>query len=524
MTSDLARAILFVPDVLKQSAELHRLEAEAIAQNQSPQTVSEAYVVSRAQYRRCAKQDARAWENHRRWLQDQADSKLALRKSLRRADISKRFLALGFVAADFDTLHLDGSWCSSCLYQSYDDDLAEWEDYEEDLILDTHDEEPQTQDQAMSTTTSDAQGAQVRVGGAIIRGPSLEQKLGEFREQAREEKMAAMLADLHTDCMPGPASLYQFFQSDERLTDEEWEKYKSPIVACVHRRRFDRIWREEIAAHDARQKRQEALRPLFGRLQPPKRSATSARASIPISFAIFLALPTVETLWYPANAFIDARGWPPLEPQILSEICTRIRLDKVVLFERIVRAHVADNGVLPSTTMKPIASSSSSPFIDCDPSKGLVPLHAALTDRDMDPLFAQVTSLFRCGICSTKLPYPDIAIHLVDDHDVPNVPAYAHVPSSDFRKAIKSLLDDLGHSLQLELAAFEFFYADCDFDVTMRSASGQFETSVGETWAQVLSGKSPAELDASRLKLSYSTDRDIVGIKLSTASVSDEDA
>lgn len=266
----------------------------------------------------------------------------------------------------------------------------------------------------------------------------------------------------------------------------EWEKYKSPIVACVHRRRFDRIWREESAAHDARQKRQEALRPLFGRLQPPKRSATSARASIPISFAIFLALPTVETLWYPANAFIDARGWPPLEPQILSEICTRIRLDKVVLFDRIVRAHVADNGVLPSTTMKPIASSSSSPFIDCDPSKGLVPLHAALTDRDMDPLFAQVTSLFRCGICSTKLPYPDIAIHLVDDHDVPNVPAYAHVPSSDFRKAIKSLLDDLGHSLQLELAAFEFFYADCDFDVTMRSASGQFETSVGETWAQVV--------------------------------------
>ncbi|BGP01901.1 hypothetical protein JCM10021v2_005611 [Rhodotorula toruloides] len=79
-------AIFFVPDVLKQSAELHRLEAEAIAQNQSPQPVSEAYVVSRAQYRHRAKHDARVWENHRRWLQDQADSKLALRKSLRRAE------------------------------------------------------------------------------------------------------------------------------------------------------------------------------------------------------------------------------------------------------------------------------------------------------------------------------------------------------------------------------------------------------------------------------------------------------
>uniref|UniRef100_A0A0K3CS02 Uncharacterized protein n=1 Tax=Rhodotorula toruloides TaxID=5286 RepID=A0A0K3CS02_RHOTO len=505
MTSELARgedSIFFVPDVLKQSAELHRLEAEAIAQNQSPQPVSEAYVVSRAQYRHRAKHDARVWENHRRWLQDQADSKLALRKSLRRADISKRLLPLGFVDADFDTLHLDGRWCSSCLYQNYDDDLAEWEYYEEELNLDTHDEEPQTRDQAMSTTTSDAQGAQVRVEGAVTRDPSLEQKLGDFREQAREEKMAAMLADLHTDCMPGPASLYQFFQSDERLTDEEWEKYKAPIVAC---------------------KRQEALRPLFARLQPPKHSATSARASIPISFATFLALPTVETLWYPANAFIDARGWPPLEPQILSEIRTRIRLDKVILFDRLARAHVANTGVLLHTDTKAIASSSST-FVDCDPSKGLAPLHAALTDRDMDPLFAQVTSLFRCGICSTKLPYPDIAIHLVDDHYVPNVTAYAHVPSSDFRKAIKSLLDDLGHSSQLELAAFEVFYADCHFDVTTRSASGELETSVGETWAQVLSGKSPAELDAGLLKLSHSTDRNIVEIKLSTVSMSDEDA
>ncbi|BGP01902.1 hypothetical protein JCM10021v2_005612 [Rhodotorula toruloides] len=327
----------------------------------------------------------------------------------------------------------------------------------------------------MSTTTSDAQGAQVRVEGAVTRDPSLEQKLGDFREQAREEKMAAMLADLHTDCMPGPASLYQFFQSDERLTDEEWEKYKAPIVA------------------------------------------------IPISFATFLALPTVETLWYPANAFIDARGWPPLEPQILSEIRTRIRLDKVILFDRLARAHVANTGVLLHTDTKAIASSSST-FVDCDPSKGLAPLHAALTDRDMDPLFAQVTSLFRCGICSTKLPYPDIAIHLVDDHYVPNVTAYAHVPSSDFRKAIKSLLDDLGHSSQLELAAFEVFYADCHFDVTTRSASGELETSVGETWAQVLSGKSPAELDAGLLKLSHSTDRNIVEIKLSTVSMSDEDA
>lgn len=40
-----------------------------------------------------------------------------------------------------------------------------------------------------------------------------------------------------------------------------------------------------------------------------------------------------------------------------------------------------------------------------------------------------------------------------------------------------------------------------------------------------LSGKSPAELEASRHKLSHSTDRDIVEIKLSYANAgSDEDA
>lgn len=401
-----------------------------------------------------------------------------------------------------DTLHSGARWCSSCLYQDYDDELAEWEDAYEDAICDRYEERlaEQAEQADNSGIALDPHGA--RSDAALIKkGPSLEQEVAEFREQSHEEKLTAMLSEWHSDCTPGPSSSLDDFLhfSDERLTEEggiaspdlsdradialaEWEKYQNPIIDYVHRQRFDRIWSERIAAHNALQKRNDALRPLFHRLRP---GIVAAKSGIAISFASFLTLQTVKMI-NPATIVADEAAMAPFEPQILKEVRDRVRLDKVILFVRLA-GFLRNAGHRLSDSLRSVLDREPSPFVDFDPSKGLAPLHTALTDLDMDPLFSQVTPLFRCGICSTKLLYPDIASHLVNEHDVANVPAYAHVPSGDFRKAIKGLLDDLGHSSQLELSAFEVFYSDCRFDVATRTGGGELRMSIGETWEQVVS-------------------------------------
>ncbi|BGP33926.1 hypothetical protein JCM10296v2_005735 [Rhodotorula toruloides] len=464
----------------KISAELHRLEAEAVAQNQSAQTVSEAYVVSRAHYRQRAKNDAIFWLCNAERLQEEETAEHDCRIDLRRKDIAAKLFALGYIAQDVEEARSEGWWCTACFHRDYEHDFNAWKSAERWRL--------KTAQESLQHARTEDQPSDRGVLDNVSGIGSYEQELAEFEEESREEIMAAMLAQWHSSCIPAPAEMLEFVESDERLTGEEWDRFKGPLVELADRERSDRFGRLEETIYAAHQKGQ-------------------ARPSTP-----FLAFPILKTLGTIASLVFDSTGWPDIKDQIVNEIRTRARLDKIILFDRMARAHYAENTLILLHLTR-IVAFSSSPFVDCDLSNGLAPLHAALTDHDMDPLFAQVTSLFRCGICSTKLPYPDIAIHLFDDHDVLSVPAYAHVPSSDFRKAIKSLLDVLGHSSQVELTAFEVFYADCRFDVTTRTAKGELETSVGETCAQVLSGKSPAELDASRLKLSHSTDRNIIEIK-----------
>lgn len=106
-----------------------------------------------------------------------------------------------------------------------------------------------------------------------------------------------------------------------------------------------------------------------------------------------------------------------------------------------------------------------------------------LGDDEMDPIFARATALFRCGFCSSKFTYPDIANHLVEMHGAGPVTAYAHVPAPAFRRAVKDLLVEM----KLPFTTTSSDLGDSRFDVEERSGSGVAFTRCDQSWADVVS-------------------------------------
>lgn len=323
----------------------------------------------------------------------------------------------------------------------------------------------------------------------------------------------------------------------------DWRRYRGAIIEYARRNQHKPRW---LAMQDARERRKKELETLFVGLRT---SCREERFGFFIASSTFLDFPKVKALWYPDNGVgvsaVELESWPRVRQQILLRIAKSDRLATIQLFDRIARSLLNDGRRLGDFASF-VLDREPSPFVDSDPSKGLAPYHSALGGDDMNPVFDRLASLFRCGVCSAKLTFPDIAIHLVDEHGVANVAAYAHIPSLSFRKAVKDLLKQLCLPADTSPATFEAAYGGVRFDVKSRTKSGELETSIGETWAQVvsclhppclllalahafnasnvqLSGKSPVDLDTNRLKLSRSTDRDIVEIKLSTAGSFDAD-
>lgn len=160
------------------------------------------------------------------------------------------------------------------------------------------------------------------------------------------------------------------------------------------------------------------------------------------------------------------------------------RLAKLRIFDRVARCLLADGHPLPPHVVTALEDEPSV-FVDHEPSKGIAPLHAVLTDADLDPILSRVTSLLRCGCCSTKLTYPAIATHLFDVHDACLVSSSC-LPSESFRVALKRLLSDLGAPMDISTAEFEAKYGRRRFDTYLRTRKGGTRLSHFETWAQVV--------------------------------------
>ncbi|BGP26334.1 hypothetical protein JCM10295v2_005282 [Rhodotorula toruloides] len=480
-------SLFYTPDVTKQAALLYDKEANALARNESPQSASLVHVTRRTKFKGRVRRDAAHMIMVQDSLVNVQCAEAETRRRLRREMITEKMIALGWEEQDFycdecGNLACAASYCYQCFDNAFEDDIDDCE----------------------ASSNEEAEPSE------------LAELLPEAEELRDTRILSKVKAKFHSDCIPAPCGYAQDFLRDDRLLrDEEWDACRGPLVEYAARNRHERLWREE---QEDQEYRQDELKPLYERL---KGVVESARQAVFLSLATFLDLPSVKTLWQHQVAFDDQDLSDLADPAILRDVFDHIHRDKVRLFDRSAREHLADGVALPAF-VKTVLKCDTSSFVDCDPSKGLAPLHAVLTDNDMDPVLSRLTSLFRCGVCSAKRNYPAIAIHLIDEHIAKNVPAYAQVPSAAFRQAIKCLLDDFGLSEDTSLVAFETAHGNARFHVTTRTCSSETETNVGETWAQVarsslglLSGKSPADLDAGRRKLSAATDRDIVKIRIS---------
>ncbi|BGP26322.1 hypothetical protein JCM10295v2_005270 [Rhodotorula toruloides] len=158
------------------------------------------------------------------------------------------------------------------------------------------------------------------------------------------------------------------------------------------------------------------------------------------------------------KAVIDPATWADVRPSVLSLVLANERRDKLRLLDR--------NGYRIGNCAYFVLNREPSPFVDSGPSKGLAPYHSALSDDDINPIFDRLVSLFRCGVCSARRGPGELETSVGDE-------TWAHC------RSVLTLFD-------------------VHFDVE-------------------LSGKSPVNLELSRRKLSHSTDRNVVQIKLSKA-------
>lgn len=191
--------------------------------------------------------------------------------------------------------------------------------------------------------------------------------------------------------------------------------------------------------------------------------------------------PTVTELWRPADAQKRPSWWTKAEPAVLAAVRKRVEADKLRLFVRLARSLFADGDRdLPVWTLALLRNHIVKPT---ELENGCL----ATTDQhaDMDEIFSRATALFRCGFCSSKLIYDDLATHLVSKHDAGPLIAYTPLPSVEFRKSIRTVLKALGLPVTTAAASLDSY--KYEYDVDVRAPSGLAFRLRDQTWEQVVS-------------------------------------
>ncbi|GAA5977856.1 hypothetical protein JCM10908_005123 [Rhodotorula pacifica] len=314
----------------------------------------------------------------------------------------------------------------------------------------------------------------------------LQEEMRDWREEVSdEENLREAILAKHAACIKVPKEFWRYWLDDDSYiyddledwptADKEWNLLQHVYIELAERNKQQRLARELPAA------RQKKLRPFYDKLK-----RTEPAASL-IAFNQFCTeLPSVKRLWWPPEAQLDQETWSALQTDIVRELTDKVRHDKICLFKRILRTLYDDGEAdLPTwvapfveddaALVQPPAAGFDSPSaIECD-----------LTDADMDPIFRRVSALFRCGFCSDKLIYPDIARHLVEVHQASSITAYTLVPNLEFRLAVEDLLIQLKYPASTPVEAMQ----GLSFNVTERIGPVLDYTYHEQSWDQVLSGR-----------------------------------
>ncbi|BGP41951.1 hypothetical protein JCM10449v2_005948 [Rhodotorula kratochvilovae] len=277
----------------------------------------------------------------------------------------------------------------------------------------------------------------------------------------------------------------------------DWDAVKPFIVDYAECCRRVRLCREQAIY---RADRKEQIRPLYDQVRA---LLDSSRRRVYPNLVDFALLPSVKPLWFPDNVVVTPSSWPALYPSILVDALREIRTLKIRLFDRVARTFPSLPPYIRLTLL--------SELVDPDPARA--PLHALLSDSDMDPLFARATALFRCGQCARKLVYPDIVEHLRDAHGAGSAQcaAWACFPREEFGHAVRGMLAAAG--LEEETSDESLRRMGRVSAVWERCANGTVRET-RESWDELTSGKSAERLNATVGKLSFSPDRDIFKIRL----------
>ncbi|BGP50116.1 hypothetical protein JCM10450v2_006027 [Rhodotorula kratochvilovae] len=321
-------------------------------------------------------------------------------------------------------------------------------------------------------------------------GSDTDSDLDEEWDEAQFERdwMSSLLEDFFERSEDDPFDLEE---------PADWDAVKPFIVDYAECCRRVRLCREQDIY---RADRKEQLQPLYDQVRA---LVDSSRRRVFPNLVDFASLPSVKPLWFPDNVVVTPSSWPALYPSILVDVLREIRTVKIRLFDRVARTFPS----LPPHIRLTLLSE----LVDPDPARA--PLHALLSDSDMDPLFARAMALFRCGQCARKLVYPDIVEHLRYAHRTGSAPcaALACLPREGFRKAVREMLAAAGLEEETSDEALEGMGRI--FEVWERCADGTV-CETRESWDEVTSGKPVEQLMATVRKLSFSPDRDILKIRL----------
>ncbi|BGP02604.1 hypothetical protein NBRC10513v2_003706 [Rhodotorula toruloides] len=236
---------------------------------------------------------------------------------------------------------------------------------------------------------------------------SLDENLAEERKKINDrfkqiqDKLIAAGFEQSTLATPTWARL-----SGRPLTEQEWVEIGPAVTATV------RAYRDTYMRYEAdlrKTGRRNALRTLR---QQVFASCTPLEQQLFPRDAAFYRLPTVEPLWEPEGVVANPASWSAIVPSIRLEVQRQMRHDRVWCADQLARVLHKSRIPLPDAVLRAI-SQESSPFVDeKDETKGLAPLHAQVTDAEVDKLFARPVSIFMCSEYCGLYPFTDAIKHL----------------------------------------------------------------------------------------------------------------